>query len=657
MSLIWILFATAGLAVSGLPAMLLGARSNKGAFFSVIINVLSGLLGLVGLGIFVAGPATAQQWRMEWAFPLGQFATGLDSLGAIFLTPIFLISALGSIYGLSYWQQKRHPGNGRKLRVCWGLLTAAMVLIVLARDAIVFVVAWEVMALSAAMLVATEDTKAEVRKAAWIYLVATHIGTLCLLGFFALLHATTGSFELWPPLDAFPQASLTALLILALVGFGMKAGLFPLHVWLPGAHANAPSHVSAVLSGVMLKMGIYGLVRVAGLVSIPPVWWGAVVLAMGGISALFGIAFAAGQQDYKRLLAYSSIENVGIVAMGLGLAMLGRSAGNPAWIVLGIGASLFHLLNHSLFKPLMFFGAGSLLHAVRTRRMDRLGGLAKVMPITFGLMLLGAIAICGLPPLNGFASELLLYVGLLKTTQSSSPSGWAWAAIAIPVLAAIGALAVGAFVKLIGCVFQGAARNSSTAHAHDPSVLMWAPMVALAGLCVVIGAVPMIVLPTIEAAAGTWIPGIGSPAIQTLVPMHWMPWVAGGLLLGLAAVSVPLLVFARRRPVARAETWGCGYATPTSRMQYSGASLVQMVVDLMAWMLWPKAVRVRLRGLFPRGAAFTRDIPDAILDRLLLPAFSAGRRRIMRLRVFQHSSVQAYLVYVMMIIVILVLLR
>jgi formate hydrogenlyase subunit 3/multisubunit Na+/H+ antiporter MnhD subunit len=479
---------------------------------------------------------------------------------------------------------------------------------------------------------------------------------LCLIAFFALLHSTADSFDLWNAAGLSRDAPSTALLVLALLGFGMKAGVFPLHVWLPGAHANAPSHVSAILSGVMLNMGIYGLIRVTALPALPPVWWGGVLLALGGLSALLGITYAMAQQDYKRLLAYSSIENLGIITMGLGLALLGKSTGHAEWVALGLGAALFHVLNHSLFKPMLFLGAGNLLHAVHTRCIDRLGGLAKRMPLTFGIFMIGGIAICGLPPLNGFVSEWILYLGLLRTTQTPPGSAWVWAALAVPLLATVGALAVATFVKLLGIVFLGTPRRLSAAHPGDPGAAMMLPPLLLAASCVAIGFFPALVLPLLDRAVAAWNPPGATLPLDRLLPWTWQTWAAVALVGAIATVTL-WMWFDRKRPTAaRTGTWDCGYVKPTSRMQYTGASFGQMLLDLFAWAIWPRAARLRMRQLFPAAARFSSDVPDAVLDRALLPALRAGESFAARGRVVQHGSVQAYLVYVMVIIALLLLL-
>ena len=284
--------------------------------------------------------------------------------------------------------------------------------------------------------------------------------------------------------------SATAIFVLALVGFGLKAGIMPLHVWLPGAHANAPSHVSAIMSGVMIKMGIYGLVRVLVLLPTPPLAWGYVLLGLGVVSGVLGVAFAVGQHDLKRLLAYHSIENIGIIVIGLGLALIGRTLDRADWIVLGLGGALLHVWNHALFKSLLFLSAGSVIHATGTREIDRLGGLAKAMPRTSLAFLVGAVAICGLPPLNGFVSELLIYLGLFGTLGIGEGGACPMAAFAAPALALIGGLAVACFVKVFGVVFLGTARSEDARHAHESAWSMLGPMGVLMGCCLFIGLFP-----------------------------------------------------------------------------------------------------------------------------------------------------------------------
>ena len=335
-----------------------------------LIQALRGLIGGAATSLMIPGVLP------ELAFHLKS-----DPLAAFFQVPIFLLGAAGSIYGLGYWRQPEHSHNGRKLTLCYGLLISGLGLVTLADDGITFLFGWEIMALAGFFLVSTEDHKAQARLAGWIYLVATHIGILFLFALFTVLRLATGSFELRRLQIQGTGFGLQAtVFVLALIGFGLKAGIMPLHFWLPDAHANAPSHVSALMSGVVLKIGIYGLIRTLTLLPGLPIACGLVVLILGVISAIFGVVFALGQHDLKRLLAYHSIENIGIILIGLGLAMIGLAADRVEWVILGMGGCLLHVWNHSLFKALLFLAAGSVVHATHTREIDLLGGAANACP-------------------------------------------------------------------------------------------------------------------------------------------------------------------------------------------------------------------------------------------------------------------------------------
>ncbi|HEY4595065.1 MAG TPA: proton-conducting transporter membrane subunit, partial [Thermoanaerobaculia bacterium] len=507
------------LAISGVPGLLLSWRSTWGSRIATTLVVAGSLLGLAGGSLALGGHGGAV---ISFPSPVPGFRAGLgaDALSGFFSLPVFLVGGLGALYGASYWRPRSHPRNGRRLRLCYGLLLASLTFITLARDGMVFLVAWEVMALTNFLLVTTDDEDPAVRRAGWLYLLYSHVTILCLFALFLLERQLSGDFALGVIPAAAPQALRAAIFVLALVAFGIKAGAMPLHSWLPAAHASAPSHVSALMSGVVIKMGIYGLVRMCGLLASPPLAWGITLLAMGSLSAFFGVVFALGQHDLKRLLAYHSIENVGIILLGLGLALVGRSAGRPDWVLLGLAGCLLHVWNHALFKSLLFFGAGSVVHATGTRDLERTGGLARRMPATAGLFLLGALAICGLPPLNGFVSELFVYLGLVRAAIAP---GSAWAALPAPVLAATGALAVACFVRVFGIAFLGTARSPAAREAHESPPLMLAPMAVLAVWCAVLGAAPGLAAPAIERAAAAWagrpLPGL---ALAGLAPLGWI---------------------------------------------------------------------------------------------------------------------------------------
>jgi hydrogenase-4 component B len=561
-----------------------------------------------------------------------------------------LIFMLGSIYGLDYWKQTEHAGNGRKLRLFYGTMAAGMALLVVASNSIVFLVGWEIMALSAFFLVATEDDQEEVREAAWIYFVATHVATLSLFALFALLYMVNDSFTLTALNEEKATPGIqTAIFVLALVAFGLKGGVMPLHIWLPSAHAMAPSHVSAMMSGVIIKMGIFGILRITALFPKPPLEWGEIVLGLGVVSGILGVGYAIGQHDVKRLLAYHSIENIGIIVMGIGVAMIGRSLNHPGLVVLGLSGALLHVWNHALFKALLFLSAGSVIHAVHTREIDHLGGLARLMPRTALFFLIGAVAICGLPPLNGFVSEFLIYLGIFSGLIVNDGAILVGVAFAAPALALIGALAAACFVKVYGAVFLGTARSAHAEHAHESGPSMIGPMGVLAGCCIFIGLAPPLIGPLLDKGVSAWAPQLrGVPQLALEAPLGWISAMAVTLLAVLLLTGVVLWHRLRGNLATQGPTWGCGYAAPTSRIQYTSSSFAQMLVWLLRFALHPRIDRPKVRELFPRETAFHSTVPDVALDEAILPSLRFGAWVLSWFRVFQQGSVHAYLLYVFM---------
>jgi len=649
--LLILLTAMVVMGFSGVPACLLSARSAAGQRLATALMTVGSLLGLADVAAILVSRA-APSLSVAWGLPQSRFAVAVDPISALFLLPVFFVPMLGSVYGLSYWRQSEHPSNGCRVGLAYGALAGAMALVVIARDGVLFLIAWEVMALAAYFAAAAEDDKPEVRKAGWIYLIATHIGTLCLFAMFSSWRHATGTFLLETG-HAFTAEMSGTIFLLALIGFGFKAGLMPLHVWLPGAHANAPSHVSAVMSGVMLKMGVYGIVRMTALLPATELWWGTLVLAAGAFTSVAGIAFAIGQRDLKRLLAYSSIENIGIIAMGLGLALIGRFQGHAEWVLLGMGGALLHVWNHSLFKSLLFFNAGAIIHAMETREIDLMGGLAKRLPHVMALFAVGAVAICALPPLNGFVSELLIYVGLFRTLGDGAETGMPAAALAAVALAMTGALAVACFVKVLGAVFLGAPRSEAAEHAHEPSATMMASMAALACGCAGLGLFPLAAAPLLESATRAWTSQAGTGSLAAAAPLGRLT-LAGFALAGLVAVLLLVLKVALRpQTVREGLTWDCGYARPTARMEYTGSSFGDFLVELTTFLLWPKKFRTSLRGLFPRPSGFKSVVPDTVLDRLVVPAFRAIGQRLPRLRVLQQGQTHVYVLYILIVMIVL----
>jgi hydrogenase-4 component B len=649
-SLLLILTGAALAGSSGLPAILSSRQSDRGQRAAAVLSVAGSALGLSGVALFLLadGPLS---FSAPWEVPGGSFTVGVDGISALFLIPVFLISALGSIYGLQYWRQSENQGNGRKLRLFYGLLTGAMALLLLAQNSVLFMLGWEGMAISAWFLVATEDREAGARQAAWTYLVATHAGSLALFALFALMRNASGSFD-WTVLSGLSGWAGSAIFLLALLGFGLKAGIMPFHFWLPSAHSSAPSHVSALMSGVMIKMGLYGIVRVTGYLGPGPLWWGLLLLVLGGLSAIIAVAAALAQSDLKRMLAYSSIENAGIMTLGIGLALMGRSLGIGAWIALGLGGSLLHVLNHSLFKPLLFFSSGSVIHAAGTRAMDRLGGLARRMGWTSMGFLVGAAAICGLPVLNGFASELLIYLGLFQSALSTHAAPALAASLAAAGLALAGGLAAACFVRAFGSIFLGSGRSAPASEAREAGRAMTSVMAALASGCLVLGVAPWITVPLLDRALGSWAPGLSDlpGGIGGLCPLREVGAIAAGVGLLMGLVYSGLRWRSRsalRRQPARG-TWDCGYAEPSSpRLQYTASSSAQMLVGLFHWAVKLQSRRPAELELFPAGGSFQSEAGEPLLGGLLNPFFRKWAERFQRLRILQQGHIQIYLVYIL----------
>jgi len=653
MSEVMVSFAMVLLLVSGIPGLFFRPRSPWIGISSGIFTTLGALFGLFGAILGIIHPDFSLL-PFPWpVFP--QSMLGLDPLGAFFMVPVFLIGGLGSIYALAYWSPRAKSRTAARIRFFWGMTLGGMILLLMSRQGVLFLLGWETMALGAFFLIATEDEKEQTRKSALVYLVATHVGTLALFGFFSLWKSCTGSFDLSPVLGgSIPAGTANILFLIALFGFGLKAGLMPLHFWLPGAHANAPSHVSALLSGVMLKMGIYGIIRVAFLLPGISPFWGFLVLVLGALSGLLGVAFALAQHDLKRLLAYHSVENIGIILLGLALALLGRSYNRNEWVVLGLAGCLLHVWNHSIFKSLLFLGAGSVLHGTGTRLIDRLGGLGRSMPLTAGTFLVGAVAISGLPPLNGFISELFIYLGFFKSAFSVEKIIFP-ALLGAPALAMIGALAVACFVKVFSVVFLGSPRSQASEQVHEAPGVMILPMIFLALLCGLIGFVPGITVPFLENPIDVWTSSsLGKvPPINTLVPLGFISQ-ALLITLGLFILGAFLTVVLKKRfsqsKAPSVGTWDCGYAAPTARMQYTAGSLARSVVGLFRWVVGPQDHGPRLRGAFPKTASLESHVDDLILDRLLVPDFRVLRDKARWFYKFQQGLTHWYVLYLVVIL-------
>jgi len=551
------------------------------------------LLGLSGLlSLAIAALVLLEGVSLAIELPVGlpwlYWHLRLDALAGFFLGIIGIITAIVSIYGPSYTRKyQQSPYSLSALGFFTGLFVAGMQLVVLADDAFAFMMAWEVMSVASYFLVAYEHHQAANRRAAFLYLLMAQIGAVLILLCFGIF----GSFSTDFTFDAFRVAQLDPLwaslaFALALAGFGMKAGLVPLHVWLPEAHPVAPSHISALMSGVMLKVAVYGFIRLLFDFLGPLRWeWGLVLLAVGSLTAIYGVLYALVETDLKRVLAYSSVENIGIIFICLGFSVTYLANGAPILGVLGLIAALYHVLNHALFKSLLFLNAGAVIERSHEHDLEAMGGLLRRMPWTGLFFLLGCLSISALPPFNGFVSEWLTFQTALQATALESGVLRAVIPIVAAILALTGALAAACFVRVYGTSFLGQPRSRHVRRAREVRTGMLVAQACLAGLCVLTGLLPTMVVALIGTvtesllhqpiAAATrhgwlWLTPIGPETASYSAPLIML-----GVLMALVAwfcVWVWLRKSRKSNPITRRDPWDCGFGGLTPRMQYTATA-------------------------------------------------------------------------------------
>lgn len=588
----------------------------------------------------------------------------LDALAAFFLVVVNLGGAAASFYGLGYG---RHETAPQRLLPFFPAFLAGMNLVVLAADAFTFLLSWEYMSLASWGLVMTHHRERDNRKAAYIYLVMASFGTFALLLAFGLLAGTSGSYD-FATIRATGHTPVAAafVLILMLIGAGSKAGLVPLHVWLPLAHPAAPSHVSALMSGVMTKVAVYGFIRVVFDLLGEPAWWsGMIVLLLGGVTTVVGILHALMEQDLKRLLAYSTIENIGVIFVSLGLALAFEANAMKWAAALALAAALFHVLNHSFFKSLLFFGAGAVLTATGERDMDKLGGLIHRMPLTSFAFLVGSVAISALPPFNGFVSEWLAFQAIL---QSPDLPQWGLK-IMVPavggLLALSAALAAACFVKAFGITFLGRPRTLAAQLAHEVDRFSLSAMLVLAALCLLAGILPGIVIdglaPVTLALVGGRMPVQTSEPWLSIVPIAEGRSSYNGLLVLLftafaASLAAYLVHRLASRALRRAPAWDCGFPELGPQTQYTSASFAQPVRRVFGTLLFQakEAVDMPAPG-DPRPARFTLELRDLIWGGLYEPIAGAVWFAAERLNHLQFLTIRRYLSLVFLALVFLLL--
>jgi hydrogenase-4 component B len=609
---------------------------------------LTGLYEILLAWNQVAAPSFSCSWLQAFTLSLS-----LDSLTAFFLLPVFLLTPIIALYGYHYLDKIEQSWRTVVNHFFFSLLVVAMILVTLADNIVTFALAWELMSVSSYFLVIFDHEHEESQQAGTLYLLFTQTGALLVFAAFGLLFQATGSFA-FDQMNQAPHTIKLTAFFLALLGFGSKAGVFPLHIWLPHAHPAAPSHVSALMSGVMIKMGVYGILRLYFLLDDPAPVLAQTVLGLGMISGVLGVVHALGKHDIKRLLAYHSIENIGIILIGCGLGMLGISSGNRIMAAFGFAGGLLHVLNHALFKSLLFMGAGAILQKTGLRHLDQLGGLMKTMPVTGRTFLLGSVAISGLPPLNGFVSEFLIYYAAFQGLGLHG-SDVLFSMAAIIALAIIGGLASGCFTKVVGIVFLGEPRCETVTKTAEAGLTMRGAMSMIALACLVIGLWPEPFIRFAFHGLRDLAPLAGiTPDILGAMP-HNLALTARlflGLLLVLAGCRYLLY---RAKPITHGPTWGCGFTRPTSRIQYTGASYAKNMVDFHRPFVKVQTKFSPITKIFPGTTAYASKVEDWAeigLHRLLIQPLLmvAGK-----LRWIQHGHIQLYIGYIVLTIAVLLL--
>ncbi|MCL5264833.1 MAG: hydrogenase 4 subunit B [Chloroflexi bacterium] len=625
------------------------------------------------IGLFVAVRAllagTTQQVATFSIVPFASISFRLDPLSAFFLLVISLVAAAASLYAIGYLRAE--TGSVAGLSAAYNGFLAAMALVILADSVFAFLFAWEAMSLVSFFLVIHNHRQDEVRRAGFIYLVMTHASSAFLLGGFLVLFANAGSLDFAAIRSAaanLPPLSRDLAFLGALIAFGTKAGVIPLHVWLPRAHPAAPSHVSALMSGVMIKTAVYGLVRIGFDLAGPgPAWWGGLILALGVISAVLGVLYALMEHDLKRLLAYHSVENIGIILMGLGAALLLASFGQPAGAALALVACLFHVLNHAVFKALLFLGVGAVQHSTHTRDLEALGGLIRRMPWTAAAFLVGSAAISALPPLNGFVSEWITFQSLLLLgTSGSGPTVAIGAAGAAGLLALTGGLAAFCFVKAFGIAFLGLPRSAAADEAHEVGKPMLLGMGLLALLCFGLGLLPTFIVRLLAPVTNALTGAVAQPSLS-LVPLtapsrggNLAPLSVLGLLIALGVLALLLgrLIGGPGRSRV-SPPWVCGIELEPS-MQYSATALAKPVRIIFRGLIRPyrEIERQHKSGVayFVSGVSYEAGVHPIYERYFYNPAVRMLLMLANQVRLLQTGSLRMYLSYMFATLVIVLLL-
>ena len=635
-------------------------------------GLLGGLLQLAACGLSLfTGPGA--HWEIPAGVPFLTYGFRLDALSTYFNLILSLLGTAVSIYSIGYLRSPQWGKTVGVLGFFYNLLLLSLTAVFTASNAFFFLLAWEVMALASYVLVSFEHEREEARRAGILYFVMSHAGTGCLWVGFLLLTSQAGGMEFSSfaaSAGKLPGAWQVATFLLFFAGFGVKSGIIPLHIWLPEAHPVAPSNISALMSGIVIKSGIYGMARVFfEFLGVPPLWAGILVLIVGVVSALLGVLYALMEHDLKRLLAYHSIENIGIILIGFGASLMFVSLGQAQLAAIALIAGLYHTLNHAVFKCLLFLGAGSVVHATDTRNMEEMGGLIRCMPRTALCFLIGSIAISGLPPLNGFVSEWLTYQALLAGFGTMERVTRVLFPIAGALLALTAALAATCFVKAFGISFLALPRSEKAARAHDSGPSMVTGMAILAAACVALGLGATWFLPVFDGITGSL---LGTRVSGDLVTAAGLALTSGSLHggtvspAGMAGLFVVLSAFpgllwlfwARKGKRVAGPTWDCGLPGLTAENEYTAFAFAKPLRMIFAVLYKPQReieAEYDVSPYYPKAIRFESEIEPTFEKRLYRPLQEAILAIANRMRAIQAGSIHAYLAYIFIALIVLLL--
>lgn len=652
---IGVLFFIFGAAIALMPL-------RKGKNYIYILSSL-GALNLVISGLYLSSGMEIHIPSIHIA-PALEFVFRGDALSGFFVTVISILTLSVSIYSIGY---TKDIGNKGLMGFLYNLFILSMYAVILSGNIITFLISWETMSVISYFLV-TFDRDKQSAKAGLIYAVMTHIGTAFIIALFLLLYKSTGHMD-FPGIKALtttlPADVKSIVFIFSIIGFGTKAGIIPLHTWLPKAHPAAPSNISALMSGVMIKTGIYGFVRISmDIMGQGPNWWGITIIVIGAVSSIIGVLYALMEHDLKRLLAYHSVENIGIILLGIGASMMFRSNGLYTLSAIALIAGLYHTLNHAMFKGLLFLGAGSVMHATHTKNMEDMGGLIKSMPYTAITFLIGSVSICALPPFNGFVSEWLTYQSLLLGFKSSPITSKIISPLGGAALALTGALAAACFVKAFGIAFLGMPRSHHAENAKESPPSMVIGMTILALLCLMFGIVPDAVIRMLSSSvfqltgsygilSGDWFLYINE-TVATLSPVSILITV----LVMFIATIVFILGVGGRRKITYSDSWDCGIPSLNSKMQYTATAFTKPIRMIFKRIYLPKRelrVLYHVKPFFVKSIQYSGEITPFFEKYIYEPVTIFIHKVAGKVRLLQSGSLHLYLLYILITLIFLLI--